>query len=51
MKNNETGGASNTYGGEDVLVGDLMEKCHLEDPGVGEKTISKLTFQKWHGET
>jgi hypothetical protein len=36
----------------DVLIwwGNLREADHLEDPGIDERIILKLIFEKWHGE-
>jgi hypothetical protein len=32
-----------------VLVGNVMERGHLEDPGVKERIILKWIFKKWNG--
>jgi hypothetical protein len=34
-----------------VLVGNLREGDHLEDPGVDEMIIAKWIFKKWDGAT
>jgi hypothetical protein len=31
--------------------GDLRDRYNLEDPGIDERIILKLTFKKWYGET
>jgi len=33
-----------------VLVGDLREKDHLEDLGIGGRVILKWIFKKWDGD-
>ena len=33
------------------MVGRLRERDHLKDLGVDERTILKLIFRKWDGET
>jgi hypothetical protein len=51
VKKNEMGGACNPYGGEErciqILVGDLGEGYHLEDPGEDGRVILKSIFKKW----
>jgi hypothetical protein len=32
-----------------VLVGKPEGRDHFEDPGIGEKTVSKWIFRKWEG--
>ena len=31
--------------------GDLRDSCHLEDIGIDESKILKLTFKKWNWES
>ena len=32
-----------------VLVGNVGERDHLEDPGIGGRIILKLMFMQWDG--
>ena len=46
------GGACSTYGGKSrvvyrVLMGDLRERDHLEDPDVDVRIILRWIFRKW----
>ena len=47
------GGAYSTYGGEEItiriLVGDLSEKDHLQDPDENGSIILKCIFTMWVG--
>jgi hypothetical protein len=51
IDNNEMGGACSAYGGEgrciQVLVGNLRERDHLENPGIEGKIILRRIF--WTG--
>jgi hypothetical protein len=44
------GGACSTYGGGEVYtefwLGNLRERDHMKDPGVGERIILKWIFRK-----
>jgi hypothetical protein len=53
IEKNEMGGASTTYRREDrciqVLVGNLTERYHLEDPGLDGKIMLRYVFRKRDG--
>jgi len=47
------GGACSTYmerrGAYSVLVGQLKERAHLEDPGIDGRVLLRMIFRKWDG--
>jgi hypothetical protein len=50
IEKSEIGGTCSTYGGEErVLLRNLRDRYHLEDPGVDVRIILRWTFRKWDG--
>jgi hypothetical protein len=47
IEKNFRGGACSGYGGYMVLVGNLTERDHLENPYAGRRIILRWIFRKW----